>query len=142
MQSMTMARLLVKATPTSTADDYAVFVYDTDDDTNLAFHSAKGNTEYLHEDGATKQTEGIADLSSTEAIKASWESKAVVFSIRVDGDNVEGYLNGVKVASHGQGLGIEGGTKLQPWVFAQSRLVTTTRDLILHNWSVVQRTYA
>lgn len=107
----------VKATPTATATDFGVLVYDTDDDTNLAAVSAKGGTVV-----------GSQDLVALAG------SDILYLAVRALGDNVEffyqknGMRNPVKVG-HGGGAGIEGGSALTPWVFAQARASTASRTL-------------
>lgn len=108
----------VKATPTATATDYAVFVYDTDDDGVIAAHSAKA--------GTIVATEGVDTLSGSDKL---------YLAIRGDGDNVEfwyqanGMAAPVKAAGHGGGAGIEGGTALTPWVFVQARAGSASRTV-------------
>ncbi len=110
----------VKATPTATATDYGVFVFDTDDDTALAFHSAKA--------GTIVATEGVDTLSASDKL---------YMAVRVQGDNVEAYYQAnsmrspVKVAVHGGSAGIEGGSALTPWVFAQARAGAASRTVTL-----------
>ena len=110
-------------TTTSNAEDYAVFIYDTTDDSNIAFHSAKANAEIV-----------TADI---EALRASTTYR---FAIRVVGDNIEAYINGTKVAGHGESTGIEGGNGLTPWVFSQARS-GSERILRLYKWGAIQPAY-
>ena len=112
----------VKATPSATAGDFAVLCFDTDDDTNWAAISAKGGT-----------------LVGTQDIQAIAASTTYRIAIRVEGDSVGFYLNGNQVAGHA--AGIEGGTKLTPWVFAQARTGSASRTLLLNKWRVLQPAY-
>ena len=112
----------VKATPSFTATDCAVFVVDTDDDANIGFVSAMAGA-------------GVA----TQDIQAIAASTTYRFAIRVEGDSVSAWINGNQVAGHA--AGIEGGSKLTPWVFAQSRLLSTSRSLLLNKWRVTQPSY-
>ena len=113
----------VKATPNATASDYAVFVADTDDDTVFGFHSAKAGSITASEDT------GLTLAAST----------TYRFAVRVEGDNVTAFCNGAVVAEHSDG--IEGGSKLTPWVFAQARTGSASRTLQLHKWRAIQPAY-
>ena len=111
-------------TSTATATDFAVFVVDTDDDTNIAFISAKGGT-----------------VVETQDIVALVASTTYRFAIRIDGDNVQGYINGEQAAGHGSDAGIEGGNGLTPWAFVQARAGSASRTLQWHKWRVIQPAY-
>ena len=108
----------------ATAGSFAVFVFDTDDDANIAFVSAKAGT-----------------VVSTHDIQAAAVDTTYRFAIRVTGDNVEGFINGSKVAAHGGNAGIEGGTGLTPWTFVQARNGSASRTLQWHKWRVTQPAY-
>jgi hypothetical protein len=112
----------VKATPSATAADFAVFVVDTDDDTNIGFVSAKAGT-----------------LTATQDIQAVAASTTYRFAIRVEGDAVSGWLNGTQVA--GGSHVIEGGNALTPWCFVQARAGSASRTVQLHKWQVIQPAY-
>lgn len=114
-----------KATPTLTATDCAVVCFDTDDDTNFACIS--GNA------GTATATQDISDV----VVAAS---TFYIVSIRVDGDSVGYYINGTQVAGHDSG--IEGGTDLTLWAFAQARAGTASRTIQLHKWRVIQPAYS
>jgi len=111
----------VKATPTFTATDCAVFVVDTTDDANIGFISAMAGA-------------GVA----TQDIQAIAASTTYRFAIRVEGNSVTAWINGRYVAGHA--AGIEGGTKLTPWIFSQTR-TTSTRNVLLYKWQVIQPAY-
>tara|TARA_Y100000034_G_scaffold133566_1_gene199394 strand:- start:653 stop:1381 length:729 start_codon:yes stop_codon:yes gene_type:complete len=112
----------IKATPSSTASDYAVLCFDTDDDTNWSFISAKAGTEV-----ATQDIETVA-ASSTYRL-----------AVRIVGDSCEAYVNGSHVAGHADG--IEGGSKITPWVFVQARAGSASRTILLHKWRCLQPAY-
>ena len=122
----------VKATPNATATDYAVVVFDTDDDTNWGFHSAKAGTIVATEASSTSE---FGDALSPTA------STTYRIAVRVDGDNVSAYINGIEFAGHGGAAGIEGGSKLTPWVFVQARTGSASRTLKLHKWRCIQPAY-
>jgi len=109
-----------KTTPTFTATDCAVVCFDTDDDTNFAFISAKGGT-------------GVATQDITAFVPTA--SATYRIAVRVEGDSVSAYINGTQVAGHANG--IEGGTALTPWVFVQAR-TTSSRTIQLHKWRATQ----
>ncbi len=121
--------VLDKAAVTNTATDYAVFVYDSDDNTSLAFQSGKGGTD-VQTDGAENRAIAI-------------DTKFLV-AIRVVGDNVEAYwgIGGAirRVAIHGGNAGIEGGTDLTPWFFCQNR-DGNQHTMRVHKWRVTQPAY-
>lgn len=108
----------VKATPTANAADYGVFVRDTDDDNTLAFHSAKAGT-----------------IVASEGLVTPAADDQLYVAVRVVDDNVEAWYktNGMrtiaKVTGHGGSAGIEGGSLLTPWIFAQARAVSASRVL-------------
>ena len=114
----------VKATPSATATDYAVFVMDTTDDAIIAFHSAKG--------GTIVATEGLGTVTINTTYR---------FAIRIEGDNIQAYINGEEVAGHGKNAGIEGGTDITPWVFCQARAGSASRTLQWHRWRAIQPAY-
>jgi len=109
-----------KAAASATAGDFAVFVFDTDDDTNLAFISAKGGTVV-----ATQDISAVTIATST----------TYRFAIRVQDDNVTAWVNGTKV---GAAHLIEGGTAVTPWAFAQARTGSASRTVILNKWRMVE----
>jgi hypothetical protein len=110
----------LKATPTLTATDCAVFCVDTDDDANISFIT--GNT------GAAVATQDIVALAASTTYRVA---------VRVEGNSVSAYLNGYQV---GQGT-IEGGTALTPWCFVQARAGTASRTIKLNKWRVIQPAY-
>ena len=112
----------IKATPSFTAADTAVFVVDTDDDANIAFISAKGGSG-----------------TATQDIQALTASTTYRLAVRAIGDSVEGFINGTQVAGHD--AGIEGGSALTPWAFVQARAGSASRTLQLHKWRVTQPAY-
>ena len=112
----------VKATPNATAADYGVFVYDTDDDTSIAFHSAKAGT-----------------ITATEGITTCVVDTTYRLAVRVTGDNITAYINGEVVAEHGGG--IEGGSGITPWAFSQARAGSASRILKLNRWGMNQPAY-
>ena len=114
--------VLLKATPTHTATDYAVFCVDTDDDANIAFISYNGST------GVAKQ--------DIQAIAASTTYR---FAIRVEATVVTAWLNDVQVA--GGTHVVTAATKLTPWAFVQARAVSASRTIQLHKWRVTQPAY-
>ena len=110
----------VKATPTFTATDCAVFVVDTTDDANIAFITANA--------GSATATQDIVALAASTTYR---------FAIRVEGDSVSAWLNGTRVASGT----IAGASKLTPWAFCQARAGSASRTMQLHKWRVIQPAY-
>lgn len=111
-------------TTTATATDFAVAILDTDDDSNWAFVSAKGGTVVV-----------------TQDLLAVAVSTTYVIEIRVEGDNVELWIDGTKLAGHGSNTGIEGGTDLTPWVFCQARAGSASRTLQWRKWQTAMPAY-
>lgn len=114
--------VLLKATPTHTATDYALFVVDRDDDANIAFISYNGTT-------------GVA----TQDIEAVAASTTYRFAVRVVGTSVQGFING-KLVSGGTHV-ITAASKLTLWAFAQARAGSASRTLQLHKWGFIQPAY-
>lgn len=114
----------LKSTPSLTATDCAIIVFDTDDDTNLACVSAKA--------GVATATQDI----NTFPIAASTTYR---FAVRVETDSVSYYMNGTQIAGHDNG--IEGGTKLTPWMFVQARAGSASRTVQIHKWRMTQPSY-
>lgn len=114
-----------KVTPTLTAADCAVFVYDTDDNTVLDFISANA--------GSATATTGVLAAGVLAA------STTYRFAVQIDGDRVKAWLNDNEVltAAHT----IEGGSALTPWVFCQARGAAASRTVQLHKWRVTQPAY-
>lgn len=107
-------------TTTSTADDYAVFVVDTDDDANIAFYSRK--------DAGT--------VVETNDIVAAVADTTYRFAVRVEGDTVKAWLNGNEVGNV-DGHAIQGGDGITPWVFVRARS-GSSRTSTLYKWRVTQ----
>lgn len=121
--------VLSKSGVTNTGTDFAVMVYDSADNTDLALHSAKG--------GVDVQTDGVQGRA------IAFDTKFLV-AIRVDGDNVEAYwgIGGAvaRVAVHGANAGIEGATTLTPWFFVQN-IDGNQHTLKVHKWRVTAPAY-
>lgn len=93
--------VLVKATPSFTATDCALFVFDTTDDTEVTFVSNGGTTD------------ANQDFTDFDIAAAAY----FIVEIVVQGDFAQGYING---KSQGSGGNIEGGNLLTPWVYAEA----------------------
>lgn len=97
----------VKASPTFTATDCAVFVRDTTENTTVAFVTNGGSVD------------GDADWSGTFAADTYY-----TFEIVVQDDTASGYINGQLVGSGN----IDGANLLSPWVYTET-LTAATRTL-------------
>lgn len=115
-----------KSGPTFTATDFAVLVFDTDDNTDFDFIHAKAGV------GAAVEQSDF-DLAISTIYYAT---------VRVTGDDcfatIQG-LSGTPTAkfSFGNltaGAGIEGATALTPWFFVQARAVSASRTVKLLKW--------
>lgn len=99
-----------KATPTGTADDFVVLVYDTDDNTELDLISELDNG------GPVAIAENVAAVAASTYLRAQFRGLA---------DNVGVYVNGSVVGTGS----CQGGDLVTPWVFAQARAVSASRTL-------------
>lgn len=106
----------VKATPTFTATDCALFVFDTTDDTNVTFVSNGGTTD------------GNADASNFTLVADTY----FIVEIVVQGNAASGYINGGYVG----GGNIEGGNNIGPWAYVEE-LSASARTLIVDYWGVL-----
>jgi hypothetical protein len=109
----------VKATPTFTATDCALFVFDRTDDANVTFVSNGGTAD------------GNADASNFTLVADTYFVVEIVGRGATDttGDNVAGYINGQLVGSGN----INGANALTPWFYTEtltgaSAAVTFTVD--------------
>ena len=111
-----------KATPTFTATDCALFVYDTVDDSNVTFVSNGGTTD------------ANADASNFTLVADTYLVVEVVGKGATDttGDNVAGYLNGQLVGSGN----INGASALTPWVYVETN-TTATRTVTVDYWAII-----
>ena len=111
-----------KATPTFTATDCGLFVYDTDDDTNVTFVSNGGTTD------------GNADATNFTLVADTYFVVEVIGRGPTDttGDNVVGFLNGQLVGSGN----INGANPLTPWVYVETN-TTATRTLTVDYWGCI-----
>lgn len=97
-----------KATPTFTATDCAVFVYDTTDDTEVTFVSNGGSVD------------GAADATDFTLANDTY----FIVEIVIQNDTAAGYINGQLIGSGN----IEGGNLLSPWLYVET-LTGATRTL-------------
>lgn len=99
-----------KATPTGTADDFVVLVYDTDDNTQL-------DVIYeLDNGGPAAAAENVATVAASTYLRAQFRALT---------DNVGVSVNGSLVAV----ANCQGGDLVTPWVFAQARAGAASRTL-------------
>lgn len=122
------AVLLKGDTPaTVNAVDCAVFVFDTDDDANLAFVSAQGSTVVEDQD-----IEALAALDK------------LYMAVQIDGDNLRAWysrnggaliqITGPAPTGFGGGLAIQGGSALTPWVMSQVRAGSAARTITMRSF--------
>jgi len=99
-----------KATPTGTADDFCVLVFDRDDNAELDLISELDNG------GPVANAENVATVAASTYLRAQF---------RALGDSVGVSINGRQV-----GIGsLQGGDLVTPWVFAQARAGAASRTL-------------
>ena len=112
-----------KSSPSSTADDYAVFILDTDHNSSFDFYSD------IDGGGTEQVTTGLVTLAASDVLR---------LAIRADGDNVIAWVNGQVVARHA--LALQGGDGVTPWFFCQTRS-TGENILQIHKWRMTANAY-
>lgn len=113
----------VKATPTFTATDCALFVLDTTDDANVTFLSNGGTTD------------ANADASNFTLANDTFFVVEIVGRGATDttGDNVAGYLNGQFVGSGN----ITGASPLTPWAYVEDLAQSAATTIAVDYWGIV-----
>lgn len=99
-----------KATPTGTADDFCVLVFDTDDNTQLDIISELDNG------GPAANAENVYTLAASTIFSAEFKAQGDVVGVFINGSNV------------GSGS-MQGGDLVTPWWFAQARAGSASRTL-------------
>ena len=123
-----------KTTPTVTASNCAVLVYDTAHSDSL---------DLIHVKAAGTATR-VTNTGLTLAVSTLYYA-----TFRVDGDNVRAEIRGLSgtpnvnmsYANVVGGAGIEGGNKLTPWFFTQARAGTATKTTRLYKWGRLTPAY-
>lgn len=112
----------VKATPTFTAADCALIVYDRTDDANATFVSNGGSVD------------GNADWAGTVAADTYLVVEIVgKGATDTTGDNVAGYINGQLVGSGN----INGASSLTPWFYIEDLAQSAATTLTVDYWGCV-----
>lgn len=113
----------VKSTPTFTATDCALFVYDTTDDTEVTFVSNGGTTD------------GNADATNFDIVNDTYFVVEIVCKGPTDttGDNVAGYLNGQLIGSGN----INGASPLTPWAYVEDLAQSAATVFTVDYWGVI-----
>ena len=120
-------------TPTSTAADYAVGIADTDANTSsdLWMLATDGSTANMNATiTASGEAVGAAAATPTTAAANTYDRMAVTLrKISATVVTAQLYRNGKLLAAHGAALAnqIKGGVAIAPWLFFQTRVVTTNR---------------
>lgn len=114
---------LVKATPSFTATDCALFCLDTTDDAEVTFLSNGGTTD------------ANADATDFTLANDTYFVVEIVGKGPTDttGDNVAGYLNGQLIGSGN----INGASPLTPWVYVEDLAQSTATSLDVDYWGCV-----
>ena len=119
-------------TPTSTAADYAVAVCDTDgtNGDRWAFIT-DGSTANMNAT-ATQSGEAFGSVPATLTTAAANVYDRIGITLRAESATVtkaQMYRNGKRLAAHGATLAsqIKGAIAIAPWLFFQTRVVTTNR---------------
>lgn len=100
-----------KATPTATATDFGVLIYDTDD-----------NNEF---DYITQKATGVAAVA--ENVHALTANQVLKMGFRAQNDLIEAIINDNILRKAGP---IEGGSLLTPWLFCQARAGSASRTML------------
>ena len=106
-----------KATPTGTADDFGVLIFDTDDNTDVDLISELDNG------GPSADAQGVYTLVAATNFTSEFRVQNDAFSAFVDGTHIGGGA-------------FQGGDLVTPWWYVQSRAVSTTRILTVE-WAFV-----
>ena len=99
-----------KATPTGTADDFCVLVFDRDDNAELDLISELDNG------GPVANAENVYTLAASTIFSAEFKAQGDVVGVFINGSNV------------GSGS-MQGGDLVTPWWFAQARAGAASRTL-------------
>ncbi len=125
--------VLDKGNITGTGTDYAVLVYDTDDNGATDLQHAKGGT-----DVAVENATFILAVSTLYYV-----------TLRIDVDNVRATIQGLTgtpsakftYANATADAGIEGATALTPWFFVQSRSDSASKTIPFRKWRMTEPAY-
>jgi len=112
-----------KATPTATATDFAVLVFDTDDNTEL---------DFISQDTATV----AARAENVYAAFAAATDFSTIFRAQNDLVGVAIGPSDTNLTTIGAGGAMQGGTLVTPWWFAQNRLVTNANWTFKVDWAI------
>ena len=113
----------VKATPTFTATDCGLFVFDRTDDAEVTFVSNGGTTD------------ANADATDFDIAADTYFVVEIVCKGPTDttGDNIAGYLNGQLIGSGN----INGANPLTPWAYIEDLATSTAITLSVDYWGCV-----
>ena len=112
-----------KATPTFTATDCALFVFDRTDDAEVTFVSNGGTAD------------GNADATDFDIAADTYFVVEIVGRGATDttGDNVAGYINGQLIGSGN----INGANALTPWAYIEDLATSTAITLTVDYWGCI-----
>ena len=118
----TTGQIGVKATPTDITVDYAVFIYDTDDDGEWGFIGAKA-----------ANIESVDLTEFTPAVSTQYLLSLVCQPNAGVGDVVTGYINGKSIGA----VNIEGGTLMSPNFLCIDR-DTDPHNLVINKLQMIE----
>ena len=121
--------VLLKATPTFTATDCALFVFDTTDDGEVTFVSNGGTTD------ANQDADGTNGAVDFDIVNDTYFVVEIVCKGPTDatGDNVAGYINGQYVGSGN----IDGASPLTPWAYVEDLATSAATTFTVDYWGVI-----
>ena len=124
----------VKATPTFTATDCALFVFDTTDDTELTFVSNGGTTD-ANKDADCLLGELDFDIAADTYffVEIVGMVPTTAAGASTTGDNVAGFVNGQYVGSGN----INGASALTPWWYIEDLAQSAATVLAADYWGCV-----
>ena len=113
----------VKATPTFTATDCALFVFDRTDDAEVTFVSNGGTTD------------ANADATDFDIVNDTYFVVEIVGKVPTDttGDNVAGYINGQLIGTGN----INGASPLTPWAYIEDLAQSAATVMTVDYWGCV-----
>src|SRR3989304_2939833 len=113
----------VKATPTFTATDCGLFVFDRTDDAEVTFVSNGGTTD------------ANADATAFDIVADTYFVVEIVCKGATDttGDNIAGYINGQLIGSGN----IDGANPLTIWAYVEDLATSTATILTVDYWGCV-----
>ena len=120
--------VLLKATPTFTATDCALFVLDTTEDGEVTFVSNGGTT-----DANADATDFDIAANTFFVVEIVGGGPTTATGASTTGDNVAGYINGQLIGSGN----IDGANALTPWFYIEDLAQSAATTLTVDYWGCI-----